>query len=130
MNRRSFFRFLAAAPVGVVATINAPPVQVIGQRKLISDTALKAISITESSTVQKVAYIMKQGRDISDIMLPREMWTIERGKRNPNVVVVGAFVKYIRGLGWCRSYKRFGLSELPNDFVGLDDLKHLGVNRI
>jgi hypothetical protein len=54
--------------------------------------------------------------------LPRDEWTLHQ--EAPDSVIVGAW-EHPPGYRW---YEKFQLSDLPNEFVGLEDLKRLGVD--
>ena len=54
--------------------------------------------------------------------LPRDEWTLHQ--EAPDSVIVGAW-EHPPGYRW---YEKFQLADLPNDFVGLEDLKRLGVD--
>ena len=54
--------------------------------------------------------------------LAKSQWSIDRPKNGGDFVIVGAH----EHLGYIH-YTKFALSDLPNDFVGLDDLERIGI---
>jgi hypothetical protein len=54
--------------------------------------------------------------------LPKSEWTFHQ--EAPDSVIVGAW-EYPAGYRW---YEKFQLSDLPNDFVSLEDLERIGID--
>ncbi len=54
--------------------------------------------------------------------LPKSEWTLHR--EGPDAVIVGAH-EHPPGV---RYYTKFALSDLPNDFLGPDDLVGIGID--